>query len=365
MKKLNFRQRKEAFVNNSKKRKKIPIWIKIIMFILAGAIILAGFAYGYIRYSLSKINQVDKNKSVSISPVDESFEADADIPADSEVKHMNPEDVIWSGADLDIMKDKDVVNILLIGQDKREGQDRQRSDSMILATLNKKTKEISITSFMRDLYVQIPGYSDNRMNAAYAFGGMDLLDSTIEQNFGIKIDGNIEVDFSGFKIIVDKLGGINMELRQEEADYLNENGNWSDNDASAGTWNLSEGRNHLTGEQALAYSRIRYVGNSDYERTERQRKVLMTAFDKMMSAGPGTIVSLINESLPLITTDLSSEEILGYAMEVVKMGSDGMKSYRIPVDNGYTPAVIRQMQVLVPDLEINRNYLRKMLYSSE
>ncbi|MFQ9799037.1 MAG: LCP family protein [Clostridia bacterium] len=100
-----------------------------------------------------------------------------------------------------------MVNILLIGQDRREGEGRQRSDSMILATINKKSQSIYLTSFMRDMYVPIPGYSDNRINAAYAFGGMDLLDDTIETNFGIHIDGNVEVDFSGFKTLIDMMGG--------------------------------------------------------------------------------------------------------------------------------------------------------------
>ena len=90
-----------------------------------------------------------------------------------------------------------IKSILLIGQDKREGESRQRSDSMILATLDKDQGTVSLTSFMRDLYVAIPGYSTTRINAAYAYGGMDLLDQTLEENFGVKIDGNVEVDFSG------------------------------------------------------------------------------------------------------------------------------------------------------------------------
>lgn len=100
-----------------------------------------------------------------------------------------------------------IKSILLIGQDKREGQSRQRSDSMILATLDKDQKTISLTSFMRDLYVAIPGYSSTRINAAYAYGGMDLLDETLTQNFGVEIDGNVEVDFEVFQVLVDKVGG--------------------------------------------------------------------------------------------------------------------------------------------------------------
>ena len=94
-----------------------------------------------------------------------------------------------------------IKSILLIGQDKREGESRQRSDSMILATLDKDQGTVSLTSFMRDLYVAIPGYSTTRINAAYAYGGMDLLDQTLEENFGVKIDGNVEVDFEVFQVL--------------------------------------------------------------------------------------------------------------------------------------------------------------------
>ena len=130
----------------------------------------------------------------AVSQQEETFESDEN--ADDTLR---PEDVIWNGADTSVMQDKDIVNLLLIGQDRREGQDRQRSDSMIMVTLNKKTKQISMTSFMRDLYVQIPGYSDNRINAAYAFGGMDLLDSTLTANFGVAVAGYVEVDFGEFQ----------------------------------------------------------------------------------------------------------------------------------------------------------------------
>lgn len=113
-----------------------------------------------------------------------------------------------------------IKSILLIGQDKREGESRQRSDSMILATLDKDQRTVSLTSFMRDLYVAIPGYSTTRINAAYAYGGMELLDATLEENFGVKIDENVEVDFEVFQVLVDKVGGIDLELTQAEADYI-------------------------------------------------------------------------------------------------------------------------------------------------
>ncbi|MEE0300751.1 MAG: LCP family protein [Blautia sp.] len=259
-----------------------------------------------------------------------------------------------------------IKSILLIGQDKREGQSRQRSDSMILATLDKDQKTISLTSFMRDLYVAIPGYSSTRINAAYAYGGMDLLDETLTQNFGVEIDGNVEVDFEVFQVLVDKVGGIDLELTQAEADYI------CGRDQSVlypqplrTDWDLQEGMNHLDGEQALIHARNRSIGNSDYRRTERQQEVLMAAFEKVKDLSAFSIAGLVKDVLPLVTTDLSFTEIIGYVMDVMSIGTGDIATYRIPEDGAYTPQTISGMQVLVPDLEQNRKYLQQVLYHAE
>ena len=256
-----------------------------------------------------------------------------------------------------------IKSILLIGQDRREEQSRQRSDSMILATLDKDQGTISLTSFMRDLYVSIPGYSSTRINAAYAYGGMELLDETLEENFGVKIDGNVEVDFEVFKVLVDKVGGIDLELTQAEADYI------CGRDQSVlypqplrTDWNLQAGVNHLDGEQALIHARNRSIGNSDYRRTERQQEVLKAAFAKVKDLGILDIGGLVKDVLPLVTTDLSLWDMTGYALDVIGMSVDDISSYRIPEDGAYTPQTIDGMQVLVPDLAQNREYLQQVLY---
>lgn len=329
------------------KKKKVPAVIKVLLVILGILILLAGFVYGYVFYKVGEIEKVDTSQEERLDPARESFETDENIPEN--VTEMEESEVNWEGADPDVMKDQNVVNILLIGQDRREGESRQRSDSMILVTINKETKKLSMTSFMRDLYVQIPGYSDNRLNAAYAFGGMSLLDETLEKNFGIRVDGNVEVDFEGFIGCIDTLGGVDITLNQEEAAYLNDS-------------SLTAGANHLNGEQALAYSRIRYVGNADYERTERQRKVLTAVFDKFKNADIATIMNTVDRLIPYLTTDMSTPQILGYALEVFKTGAQSVESLRIPADGGYSPAVIRGMMVLVPDLTVNQEYLKTHLY---
>ena len=119
---------------------------------------------------------------------------------------------------------------MLIGQDRRKGEDRQRSDSIIICSVNKDKGEIILTSVMRDLYVPIPGYKDNRINAAYQFGGMELLDEVIEENLGVHIDGNVEVDFDGFMESLSVLGNLDIELNATEAKYLNAHSDLSETD---------------------------------------------------------------------------------------------------------------------------------------
>ena len=255
-----------------------------------------------------------------------------------------------------------IVNILLIGQDRREGQGRQRSDAMILCTINKINKTVTLTSFMRDMYVKIPGYYANRINSSYSLGGMQLLDATLEENFGVQIDGNVEVDFDGFIEVIDMLGGIDIELKSYEAGYLNRRGNWDVNDSSAGQWSLKSGMNHLTGEQALAYSRIRYVGNGDYERTERQRTVLNTLFEECKDLSVLELNTLLQKLLPHMTTDMTNAEILSYAAQVFPMMSDlTVNTQRIPVDGTFSDAYIDGMAVLKVDFEKNKEYLSSIM----
>ena len=262
-----------------------------------------------------------------------------------------------------LLEDGDeIINILLIGQDRRDGEGRQRSDAMILCTFNLKNKSLTMTSFMRDMYVAIPGYGSNRINTCYQIGGMTLLDECLKSNFGIEVDGNIEVDFSGFMTVIDSIGGLDIELNADEAAYLNRRGNWGVDDSTAGQWNLKEGVNHLTGEQALAYSRIRYIGNADFERTERQRDVLNALMEECKDMNVTQLNALIREFLPLMTTDLTNAQIISYAMWVFPMAKDlQVNTCRVPADDAYYNADVNGMSVLMPDLEKSRDMLSQML----
>ena len=254
------------------------------------------------------------------------------------------------------MKHK-TVNILLIGQDARDGQEGQRSDSMIIVSINQKENTACLISIMRDTYVDIPGYGGNRINAAYAYGGIDLLDQTIEQNFDITIDGNMMVDFNGFLDAMSAIGSLKMDLTAEEAQYMNENpALGSNNDESDEEWSLTEGENKLTPSQILCYSRMRYVGNSDWDRTERQRKVISGVVSQVKHGHFIKGYKVANEAAPSITTDLGNWGMMRMASGLMTSGD--MDSYIIPAEGTYYADNVNGMAVLVPDLEANKKLIK-------
>ena len=330
-----------------KRKKKIAVWAILLIIILV-IVLLMGGVYAYVNHKLSKIMRVDISPEVVVDPSLETFETEEGL-----TDTIDPEDIVWNNADIEVMKDKDVSNILLIGQDRREGQGRQRSDSMIICSLNKKTNKIILTSVMRDMYVPIPGYSDNRINAAYQFGGMELLDRVMEESLGVHIDANVEVDFEGFINCMAEIGNIDMQLNEEEAKYLND----------ANGWNLQAGYNSLTPEQALAFSRVRYVGHSDWERTDRQRRVIISAFNNVKGLSIPELISLADRIFPNVTTDMTNSEILGYVYTVVTNKMTTIDSNRLPAEGTYTCETLRKgMEVLVPDLKANAECLKEYIY---
>lgn len=181
-----------------------------------------------------------------------------------------------------------VKNVLVIGTDTRDpDEERGRSDSMILVSLNSKTHQIYMTSFMRDAYVDIPGQGSAKLNAAYSYGGPELLMDTIEENFDVHIDDYVMITFAACAAMIDAVGGVELEISDREAEAVNEilisevneiMGDDREDDLLDGGGKLK-----LDGKQALSYSRIRYVGNADFERTERQRTVMEQVMGKIKS----------------------------------------------------------------------------------
>ncbi|MGI6498436.1 MAG: LCP family protein [Oscillospiraceae bacterium] len=320
------------------KKKVAAIVIGSILLLLVAALCIGK---GIANHYLDKINKIEAQDIETIPPEKENFLED--VPDGENVTVIAPEDIQW--ADTVVFEENALINIMLIGQDRREGQARQRSDTMILCSINTETKQVSLISFLRDLYVQIPGgYSANRLNAAYAFGGFPLLSDTIYTNFGITIDGSIEVDFERFIDVIDAMDGVDMELTAAEASIVR--------------GGSVAGHNHLNGTQALAYARIRKL-DDDFGRTARQRKILEAAFQKIKTFNFVDLLSLMDVMLPSLSTDLSNDQILFLCVKCSPLlRSVELNSYYVPEHTEYHGAKIRGMSVLVPDLEQIRAHLQ-------
>lgn len=322
------------------------IFLTLILIVL----LVVGIYGGHLLSLIRRNDPSNPGETLSSAQI-ESMKNETD-PFDPSNPPSNSTEPSWPGdANFNIGEDDNIINILLVGQDRRPGQGRQRSDSMILCTFNKEAKTLTMTSFMRDLYVEIPDHGGNRLNAAYAFGGFELLDATLKKNFGVHIDGNVEVDFDEFTTIIDMLGGVDIELTEAEVEFLNSEYNWT----------LEPGMTHMNGELALAYARIRKVGN-DFGRTDRQRRVLSCLIENYKNQKVTRLLPVLEKILQTLTTDLSDADILGYVWNLFPLLSDAsIQSQRIPGNGLYTDETIRGMMVLVPDLEANREILRQTL----
>lgn len=308
----------------------------------------------YANHLLSLIGRHDENDVLTpeeASTLTYGDDEEETIPEGYTGPSLSGEEVTISAAESTISQSENAINILLVGQDRRPGEGRQRSDSMILCTIDPDTKTITLTSFMRDMYVDIPGYWATKMNHAYAYGGMTTLEATLSANFGISVDGCVEVDFSGFESIVDLVGGVDITMTAAEAEYFRSHYGF---DAMVGV-------NHLDGEMALNYSRLRAIG-SDFGRTQRQRNVLTAIFNSCHNLSVPQLMDLLNKALPMLTTNLTNAEILSYASEVFPLLSGcTLNTLRIPADGTYESGWVDSMSVLIVDLEANRQILQETL----
>lgn len=296
---------------------KKKVWITILILFLI--IVFSGL---YLFYSsLSKVKRVD-------------------LP-------VNNEEIGISQKSLEENEAADVLNIAFFGLDARNPDLASRSDSIMVVSIDRKNQKIKVASLMRDMYVPIPGLEANRINAAYAFGGPVLALKTINSNFNLDIKNFVTANFFGLEDLINKVGGVQIDIKPEEVSYANVK---------------KSGLQTLNGKQALAYARIRYVGNNDYERTERQRRIINELFKTIKSKGILKLSGTINTILPYVETNLSNGEILKIASEAAKFNTDNIEEYRLPVNGTYKSQKIRGMAVLVPDISKNKQLLHDFIY---
>lgn len=320
----------------ARKRKKKKGRKVLLLFIIVG---LLGFAFGAYGFNL-----LDKIDNTEIAESDEEL-----------------------GISEENAKSNKVVNIALFGLDRRETSGNTRSDTIMIASLDKEFNKIKLTSIMRDSYVEIPERGMDKINHAYAFGGPELAIKTINHNFDMNIRDFVTVDFYGLEKIIDAMGGVEIEVSSKEVNALNSSIREVDKLTNTDSPKVQNaGLQNLNGRQAVAYSRIRKVGRGDYERTERQREVLEQVLNKGMKAGITKYPKLLNTMLPYVETSLSKTEILSLGTSTLTSGIRKIDQYRIPVDGYVKGQTINGVSYVVPDtLEDNIALLDRFIYQDE
>lgn len=317
-------------------KKKKHLGLKIFAVILALILLFVGGAglYGYssVKKMIGKVDYAPLKANAYI--------------ADSELQHA------------DYLK-----NILFIGVDAREGEDAEktRSDTMMLVTIDTRNNQIKLTSFLRDMYLEIPGYREDKLNAAHSRGGTQLLCDTLEYNFKIRIDNYMLVSFEMFTTIIDKLGGVDVEITEKEAKYINSRDHMALEDVYAFPDKLSGGMQHFSGAQALWYSRIRYL-DSDFMRTARQRKVISALVKKATAQSPTALLEMAEEILPMIRTDLTQDEMMNLGLHALTYLQYDIVQQQIPAQDAYKSGKRRGQDVLLPDMDKNRTVLKSFVF---
>ncbi len=253
-----------------------------------------------------------------------------------------------------LMQSSSVKNILLIGVDRRSQDESSRSDTMLLLSINTESKKIALTSFMRDSFVHIPGKKDAKLNAACTWGGAQLVMDTIEYNFNIKIDHYMLIDFTIFENVVDGLDGIEVEVTEKEAEYLRNTVHLKGIEAGDAV--------ELDGEEALWYCRIRKL-DSDFMRTERQRKVMSAILDKCAHTNPFVLYNILNTVVDEVETDMSPATLTGITINgLLRYLHYDTDQGSVPVKGSWENKKISGQAVLSIDLAKNIQYLKEFIY---
>lgn len=322
----------------SKKQKRILLSVLILMLAAIGGIFSAyQMAKNRVKSIVQQAEYVEQSNIVIDSEALQTLE----VETDSELDALLQEHLSIISAE-EMASSNDVINILLIGADRRQTDWYGNSDCIILLSIKEGQQQLYMTSIMRDTYVTIPNVGNRKINNAYAVGGPQLLLATVEMNFNIDIDYYASVDFSSFMNIVDYVDGIELDLSAEEIAVMNKeyiaeintmNGLPYDSDY------LPEGQPYsgrVNGKQALAYCRVRYVGNSDYQRTERQRIVLQKIIEKSRSLGLSQVLDIAEAVFPTMTHNIPDEDFYSLLSKVLYYMDYDIISDRIPYDGLYT-----------------------------
>ena len=365
-----------------KKKKKAKVFVKILIFLLI--IILAGgsflvftrpgrkiisnlaveWAYWRMGKNTKNADKLAKNASGSAVAAEEEEEGlkVGEITENIDLSKM-------SDTFKNALHEDGVYNILLVGVEAigNNSVASGRTDSIMIATINTKQKTLGLTSIMRDSYVTIPGYYDTKINAAFGHGGIELLYETIAYNYNLRLDGSAIVSFKTFQKIIDELGGIDIEITPAEAQYLNTTNYVS----KKSNRTLKPGMNHMNGNQALGYARVRYRATldgsvDDFGRTSRHRRVMAAIFKEVKKSNPITLVKLLDTVFSQVQTDIKKSNASSYLAEVMELSLDGvpLDNLRLPIDGSYQGVKINRQAVVTFDAAANKEALANFVFGS-
>lgn len=313
------------------------VFKKVIIATVCVLFLFCGIGLTYFSIMMSRLNRSDQVNSGTLKKYEQQ-------PSEA------PQ---WA-----VKSEQGVLNILLLGVDENDNGSDGRSDSNMLVSIDSKSKSVRLVSFLRDSYLEIPTIGKNKLNAAYANGGVALTMQTLENNYRIDVDRYVSVNFNNFAAAIDKMGGLDVPMSAAACREENEN---------IGT-GFSEGVNHLNGAQCLYYARIRNAsddfGHDDYGRASRQRQVVELMIQKMKGINLLKSSGILYDYLPYVKTNLSDSEIVYLASVGVDVTSYKIESMQVPAPNTFDDqsSVSGIGRVLKLDLEKNCALLRQFLY---
>jgi len=277
-------------------------------------------------------------------------------PAENPVVYNDgSENGIISYIDLPIENEQKAwENILMLGGDSRSTDAYERTDSMIIISINRDESLVKMTSVMRDTWVSIPGHSYNKINAANVFGGPELVVETVNQCFGTDIEDYIIVNMSEMARIVDLLGGIELEITEAERKEINSGNN-------GGVILKNAGFVHLNGAQAVTFSRIRYI-DSDYMRVMRQQRLLLAMAEKAQNMDVDELSEIVVDVKDIILSSLDKSELDDLVMAFMVMEIEDVEQFRVPADNTFESGTIDGVWSIRADLETNQELLKEFIY---
>lgn len=316
-----------------KKKSRNRTLIILLSVIASIFLLIIGSTFTYSHYLYSKVNTVNINR-------------------DDVLNENNKQE-----------KSSDIINIGLFGVDRVDG-DVGLSDCNMILTINNNTNQIKVCSIMRDTLVNIPDNGTMIINHAMLGGGPQLMLKTINQNFNLTLDTFVSVNLNTLPQIIDKLGGIEMTVENNEFKHIN---NYikdlnNKNSTSASLLN-NPGKQLLNGTQATAYARVRYTEGSDFRRTQRQRDLFTAMAQKLSTLSISNLNSFVNEVLPLVSTNLSYNEILSIGTTVLQVGTSNIQQNRFPNDGDWSKGSINGNYGLKIDMDSTTNKIHDFIYN--